>query len=216
STNNRQIERLWLDVGTQFACSWQAFFLRLENLHQLDQTNTQHLWLLQCLFLDLINSDTSQFQESWNLHGVSGSCTNYQTPHDMRLLGQLENGVKEEIFSDVNPEVLQQFLGVDGQRSAHILGTTGAGAMPEDATSHTHELSPQEAEVVHYLRQQLRVEQETHVCHPPISVPGQLCPFNLEEVTATFWQAFSAAQEEGFMPVGYGLLEHEWEDGVYP
>ena len=30
STHNTQIERLWVEVGTQFARSWRAFFFRLE------------------------------------------------------------------------------------------------------------------------------------------------------------------------------------------
>jgi hypothetical protein len=36
STFNTQIEQLWVDVGTQFARHWHAFFFRLEHLHHLD------------------------------------------------------------------------------------------------------------------------------------------------------------------------------------
>lgn len=32
STRNTRIERLWLEVGTQFARAWRAFFSRLEDL----------------------------------------------------------------------------------------------------------------------------------------------------------------------------------------
>ena len=38
STHNTQIERLWVEVGMQFTCSWHAFFFHLERLHHLDRT----------------------------------------------------------------------------------------------------------------------------------------------------------------------------------
>jgi hypothetical protein len=72
STHNTRIERLWVEVGTQFARSWHAFFFHLEQLHHLDRTNPSHLWLLHHLFLDDINMDCLEFQENWNSHPISG------------------------------------------------------------------------------------------------------------------------------------------------
>jgi hypothetical protein len=80
STHNQRIERLWRDVGQQFGQPWRAFFLRLENLHHLNRSNKHHLWLIRHLFLDTINYDLTQFQNRWNMHGVSGSKTQSQTP----------------------------------------------------------------------------------------------------------------------------------------
>ena len=71
STHNTHIERLWVEVGTQFARLWHAFFLQLEELHHLDRKNPHHLWLLQFLFLGLINNDCKDFQETWNSHPIS-------------------------------------------------------------------------------------------------------------------------------------------------
>jgi len=71
STRNTRIERLWLEVGIQFARAWRAFFSRLEELHGLERTNPHHLWLLHLLFLDSINDDCKEFQEQWNAHPVS-------------------------------------------------------------------------------------------------------------------------------------------------
>ena len=71
STRNTRIERLWLEIGTQFARAWRAFFSRLEELHGLDRTNPHHLWLLHLLFLDSINQDCDEFQEQWNAHPIS-------------------------------------------------------------------------------------------------------------------------------------------------
>ncbi|KAJ7705165.1 hypothetical protein B0H14DRAFT_3645903 [Mycena olivaceomarginata] len=57
STRNTRIERLWVEVGTQFARGWRAFFTRLGRLHHLDRKNPSHLWLLHRLFLFAINDD---------------------------------------------------------------------------------------------------------------------------------------------------------------
>ncbi|KAK7041319.1 hypothetical protein R3P38DRAFT_2512301, partial [Favolaschia claudopus] len=73
STHNTRIERLWVEVGSQFALRWRAFFYRLEAFHKLDRTNAKHLWLLYRLFLGMINHDCTQFQIQWNAHPISGA-----------------------------------------------------------------------------------------------------------------------------------------------
>jgi hypothetical protein len=80
STRNSRIERLWVEVGTQFARRWRAFFTRLERRHFLNRKNPAHLWLLHSLFLDLINDDCRKFQEDWNAHPMSGPGTNDKSP----------------------------------------------------------------------------------------------------------------------------------------
>ena len=71
STHNTRIECLWLEVASQFTRRWQAFFGRLEKLHCLNRCNTSHLWLLQVLFLDLINVNCDAFKHDWNNHPMS-------------------------------------------------------------------------------------------------------------------------------------------------
>lgn len=72
STRNTRIEWLWVEVGTQFARRWRAFFLRLQNLHYLDPEDQSHLWLLHFLFLEDINADCRAFRDEWNAHPISG------------------------------------------------------------------------------------------------------------------------------------------------
>ena len=72
STRNTRIKRIWVEIGTQFARQWRAFFYRLEQRHQLQVCNPQHLWLLQYLFMSEINHDCSKFQQEWNAHPISG------------------------------------------------------------------------------------------------------------------------------------------------
>lgn len=71
STHNTRIECLWVEVGTQFARRWRAFFLCLEQLHSLDRRNSHHLWLLHSLFLNAINDDCQLFKVMWNNHPLS-------------------------------------------------------------------------------------------------------------------------------------------------
>lgn len=70
---------MWVEVGTQFAIQWRAFFTRLERLHGLDPEKPGHLWLLHLLFLENINEDCLTFQNEWNNHSISGKGRN-QTP----------------------------------------------------------------------------------------------------------------------------------------
>jgi hypothetical protein len=86
STFNTRIERLWVEVGKEFARPWRAFFLRLERLHHLDRKNSHHLWLLHSLFMDSINSDCTDFQNNWNSHPISGQ---EQSPDVCTLVSSL-------------------------------------------------------------------------------------------------------------------------------
>lgn len=61
-----------MEVGSQFARSWRAFFYRLEYRHGLDVSNPNHLWLLHELYLEPINSDCDTFVSDWNAHPISG------------------------------------------------------------------------------------------------------------------------------------------------
>lgn len=72
STHNSRVERIWVEVGTQFVRRWRAFFYRLERMHGLERHNPHHRWLLHYLFLDRIQEDCDTFQQEFNLHPISG------------------------------------------------------------------------------------------------------------------------------------------------
>lgn len=71
---------MWVEVGTQFAIRWRAFFTRLERIHRLAPGEDAHLWLLHALFLAEINADCCAFQRDWNHHPISGGAKD-RTPH---------------------------------------------------------------------------------------------------------------------------------------
>jgi hypothetical protein len=80
STHNTRIERLWVEVGRNFCRTWRAFFYRLEDQFGLDSSDPSHIWLLQALFLDDINTDCDLFVQEWNSHPMSGSDTHDMSP----------------------------------------------------------------------------------------------------------------------------------------
>ncbi|KAG6912754.1 hypothetical protein DXG01_012430, partial [Tephrocybe rancida] len=110
STANTRIERLWVDVGAQFVRPWRGFFFRLERLHGLNRKNRHHLWLLHTLFLDAINDDCKEFQEYWNSHPVSGLGKEL-SPNDMRLLGQVQHGVYDNLSDEHHPDTVAEYGG---------------------------------------------------------------------------------------------------------
>ncbi|QRV90678.1 integrase core domain protein [Ceratobasidium sp. AG-Ba] len=245
STNNQKIERLWLDVGKQFARYWKAFFLRLELLHGLDRFNTHHIWLLHHLFLADINTDITSFADEWNVHGISGSKTQGQSPQvglmltivgvyalttskDLRFLGQLTEGVHEDVYADISPEILEQFLGVDDPGDFDETTSGGDNELfpgsqsqfditPEDPDDISlGDLSSEAVEIALFLREQLRIEQNKHVRHPGVPVSSQACPFESNTDVQEFSDICHLALEDGFLPAGYGIQSTEWENGIYP
>ncbi|KIO17899.1 hypothetical protein M407DRAFT_48151, partial [Tulasnella calospora MUT 4182] len=135
STRNQRIERLWVEVGSQFARRWRAFFHRLEDDHFLDSTNPHHLWLLHHLFLHSLDNEAKSFQDDWNNHPISGPQGRNKSPVDIRLIGQTTEGfyLRDEL-EGVHEDLIQQYYGVEGMPAAQSVGHTGAGFNPgEDA-----------------------------------------------------------------------------------
>ncbi|KZT18951.1 hypothetical protein NEOLEDRAFT_1079022, partial [Neolentinus lepideus HHB14362 ss-1] len=198
STRNTRIERLWVEVGSQFGRQWHAFFTRLERLHRLDPKDAGHLWLLHTLFLINIRDDCAKFQQDWNHHLISGEAD--QTPADLRFLGQLEHGVYDDDFRDVHPDVLNQYYGAD---SAHeVAHPEHSGAGHSDAEEEN-------------LEDRIAHEQERHIRHEPIAVPLATSPFP-PQVTAAFLSALQDVRNQTAIPEGFGVHEAEWDEEGYP
>ncbi|KAI1782306.1 hypothetical protein LXA43DRAFT_906137, partial [Ganoderma leucocontextum] len=221
STRNTRIERMWVEVGTQFAFRWRAFFNRLENRHYLDPSLLGHLWLLHFLFLDDLNCDCDQFRYEWNHHPISGLGKN-QSPLDMRFLSQLEQGVPVgEDLNDVHPDILSQYYGIEGQEHRRKPGQTGAGHYEDDADEEcSPSPSPLDSEdemsstgttsADSGADEEIAQDQDRHIRHPPIAVPKSGCPFQLDETLQVFRSTFYDVDEKGLVPKGYGLRPSEW------
>jgi hypothetical protein len=217
STWNSRIERLWVEVGTQFVRRWRGFFTRLEQLHKLDVDKPGHLWLLSVLFLNALNDDCRQFQQEWNLHPICGSDTRDRSPQvseysvvqnfylittkDMRLLGQASLGIYEDEFKGICPTVLQHYYGIHGREVVHHQNQTGAGHPSDEADE------PEEDDIIGRIEQ----EQANDVQHDAIEVPDSNTPFWNEEDESMFFKMLEEVVIEGIVPEGYNLSEGEDE-----
>ncbi|KAG8937608.1 hypothetical protein FRC03_008017 [Tulasnella sp. 419] len=121
SKRNTRIERLWVEVGVQVLRAWKAFFHRLEHLYRLDPESPDHLWLLHELFLKEINEDIQEFVDNWNQKGVTGGLTQNKSPSDMKFLVETKKGKYVDPMDDVDPDVLQEFYGVDLESHPNLL-----------------------------------------------------------------------------------------------
>ncbi|KAJ7704836.1 hypothetical protein B0H17DRAFT_1193343 [Mycena rosella] len=79
----------------------------------------------------MINDDCAEFQAEWNAHPISGAA-NDQSPNDMFLLGQLENGVHLDDCDGVHPDVIEELYGVHGAVVQRMPGQSGAGQLNDE------------------------------------------------------------------------------------
>ncbi|KAJ7679330.1 hypothetical protein DFH06DRAFT_974840, partial [Mycena polygramma] len=212
STHNTRIERLWVEVGTQFARRWRAFFTRLGELHRLDCKNPGHVWLLHRLFLDNINEDCAVFQAQWNAHPVSGREAHDQTPADMRFLGQLTDGVYDEVdpMAGVDPDVINRYYGVEGTQRIQRRGQTGAGHPEDEGDDDDQDWIDED------LADAVENDLAHNIRHPAIKVARHRNPFRSRQIENGFFAGLQDIVRHGIVPEGFGVLETEWEDGDYP
>ncbi|KAG1886899.1 uncharacterized protein F5891DRAFT_1132329 [Suillus fuscotomentosus] len=190
STRNSRIERLWVEVGTQFVRRWRAFFSRLERLHGLDIEKMGHLWLLQGLFLDAINDDCKTFQEEWNLHPIAGPSTNNKSPQDLQLISQVTLGIYRDNCEGVHPDTIERYHGTHGREQTRCHGQTGAGH-PDDEDTNSGD----------QLVSQIEEDQEQNKS-----------PFVTQDDENLFFSTVEKIVVEGIIPEGYGLLPGEQDD----
>ncbi|KAJ4497858.1 hypothetical protein C8R41DRAFT_941859, partial [Lentinula lateritia] len=80
---------LWVDVSHYISQTWHDMFTLLEIRHGLQVSNVNHIWLLQHLFLPVINDQLAFWAESWNSHQVSQHHGPAQSPEDMFVFDSL-------------------------------------------------------------------------------------------------------------------------------
>ncbi|KAJ8086154.1 hypothetical protein PM082_004976 [Marasmius tenuissimus] len=220
STRNTRIERLWVEVGRQFGRQWRAFFYRLESLHGLKWSNRHHIWLLQYLFLDIINIDCDKFQEEWNAHPISGEGHN-MSPNDMRFMGMSTEGVYvDDDCNTMDEDEINDQYGVDREHRPRPGNQTGAGTLSDEEFSETESLfsdasSDSDMEELGLPPGAGQVFAGLGDLMERVHVPRYPPPFDAAGLEL-FERALGAAEERGFLPEGYGVLPEEWEDGEYP
>ncbi|KAK6983899.1 hypothetical protein R3P38DRAFT_3333454 [Favolaschia claudopus] len=215
STTNTKIERLWVEVGSQFARRWRAFFYRLEALHGLDRGNPHHLWLLHFLFLDLINEDCDSFRSEWNCHPISGEGHD-QSPEEMCFMGRLQNSFYDEDCNGVHPNVLERYYGTHGRERQRAAGETGAGQLKDEEISNPPSATGSQSDDTESLEERIAEAHEDNFHHEAVAVPKQANPFDDDDSMKLFYDTLEAAIQNNVVPHGYGLQSDEWGEDGYP
>ncbi|KAI0695885.1 hypothetical protein BC835DRAFT_1272659, partial [Cytidiella melzeri] len=213
STHNTRIERLWVEVGSQFARRWRAFFSRLERLHHLNIEDPQHMWLLHFLFLDMINDDCDQFCADWNAKPLSG-IAGHRSPNDLIFIGQTKHGVYIDDLTNVHPDIIAKYYGVHGRLTHRTPGQTGAGHPSDEDTDDDNPDSPRPG--ITQLEAAVEQNHGHNFNHEAVNVPQSETPFATRESEQVFRAALVIIQDSQVVPGGYGLLPDEWEDNTYP
>ncbi|KAF9032587.1 hypothetical protein BJ165DRAFT_1314926, partial [Panaeolus papilionaceus] len=206
---NTPIERLWVELGRRFCRAWRVFFRRLGRLHNLNMDNPIHRWLLDYLFLDMINEDCRAFVEEWNAHPMRNK--NSKSPNDLEIEGMIKYGVYDNTlgsftFNDecegLKEEEIDKYYRYPKERA-------GSG---DEADSDDDELN-EEADGLHEVDPAADVDP--NIRHEAVSVPSRNCPFT-EDQLAAFKTCIEQVHREGHLPHGYGVRTEEWEDDDYP
>lgn len=71
SVHNQRIERLWRDVNRVVVSRFLNIFLYLERNNVFNPSSEIHLFVLQLVYLDLVNEALRQFTIEWNNHPIS-------------------------------------------------------------------------------------------------------------------------------------------------
>lgn len=85
SVHNERVERLWRDVNRSVSSVFRDVFRSLESEGVLDPLNDVDLYCLHYIFLPRINKSLSEFQLSWNNHGLSSESN--MTPIQLHFEG---------------------------------------------------------------------------------------------------------------------------------
>ncbi|EIN13071.1 hypothetical protein PUNSTDRAFT_42477 [Punctularia strigosozonata HHB-11173 SS5] len=142
----------------------------------------------------------------WNNKPIRRKTTNNQSPVDMRLLGQISQGVyRDDPLDRINPVTLQEYYGGgDHEADEDDEELTVPDPEPED---------PALAELVDEIGRL----QEKNLRHKALRVARHSNPFeDNEEAEEAFWEAAAELQRSNIIPRFYGVHEDEQDSATYP
>lgn len=90
------------------------------------------------------------------------------------------------------------------------------------AVQHSIYAEPESPDTTHHsdngfnLEAKIIAEQSRHVRHAAIDVPLTTSPFHTAHAFKAFRLTFQETQEQGIVPLGYGVAKDEWTGGSYP
>jgi hypothetical protein len=130
-------------------------------------------------------------------------------------LGQLEFGVYHDNYETTPVEQLNRCYGVYSNAIQRLPRQTGAGH-PADEDDDLN-AGPGDNDWIDINDANDAIaEAENNVYAELVSVPGHNDPFASEDEMQLFARTLHRHQTQGYIPAGYGMLQDEWEGGVYP
>ncbi|KAF5278917.1 hypothetical protein FQR65_LT15492 [Abscondita terminalis] len=119
-THNQRVERLWRDIHHQVISTFYKEFTTLEKEGNLDIENNNHMFVLQFMYLDVINIRLNTFLEAWNRHRIR--TMGRKTPRQLWISGMLANinsdhTAVNEVFNYQSEDLAQRVQFIFGDTS---------------------------------------------------------------------------------------------------
>jgi hypothetical protein len=168
SVHNIRIERLWFDLTQGIGTKWKSFFVTLEMHHNLRVDLDSHIWLLHFLFFEVLNTELTEWGETWNSHKLRIRNERQASPRDLFMFGAITHGLHPapefQSGPDMDVEDVSEY-GIDW-------------ADWDDPAIRTHHLAE------NGLPAATEVEETEDMMHtaPAVVVPSAGCPFDEDEL----------------------------------
>ena len=120
-----------------------------------------------------------------------------------------EGGVHVDDYENVDADLLDRFYGVHGSVRPQRPGEVGAGYTSEDEFDMDGADSTAEEDAAEN-------EADENIYHDAVGVPDGVDPFPEADHRDAFWTTLGNVQADGLLPIGFNLLPHEHEEGMYP
>jgi len=130
-------------------------------------------------------------------------------------LGQLEFGVYDDDCENASIEQLNRHYGVHGNIIQRLPGQTGAGH-PANEDEDVDAGVDSENWIDVDETSEAVAEAGNNVYAEPVPVPENNNPFTSDDELQLFAHLLQHYQNQAYIPSGYGMLQDEWEGGIYP
>jgi hypothetical protein len=128
-------------------------------------------------------------------------------------MGQITNGVYKDDCEGVHPDTIDRYYGTRGPVKVRQSGQVGAGHPTDEDSNDSN--SDRDEDHIQDIVQQIEEDQTDQIRHEGVDVAQHRSPFTADEAAA-FARALKTVLDEDIVPSGYGILEEEWDEGVYP
>ncbi|KIM50510.1 hypothetical protein SCLCIDRAFT_145279, partial [Scleroderma citrinum Foug A] len=146
----------------------------------------------------------ASFCAEWNAHPISGEGHD-QSPHDMRLLGQLEHGIYLQNEVTLHPDVTSYYHGLQQHMDQSNSGDTISDDDEWEDIADNSEMTTGHSDLPSIIAD----DQASQFANDGAAVPMEISPFSTSNWEEVFKLALQQVQEIGHVPYGFGIQEEE-------